>query len=432
LEESLASYRRALELKPDDSHVHSNLLYALSFCHGWDEQAIGQEHRRWNERHAAPLARFIQPHTNDLTPGRRLRIGYVSPYFRRHVQSFFTVPLLANHDHQNFEISCFADVATPDALTERLHSYADVWRDCRGLSDEEVADLIRRHQIDILVDLTMHMAQCRPVIFARKPAPVQVCWLAYPGTTGLATMDYRLTDPYLDPPGHDDSVYAEQSVRLPDSFWCYDPLATEPAVNPLPALSSGHVTFGSLNNFCKVNTAVLRLWARVLKVVDRSRFVMLVPEGFLRRRTLGILEQEGVSAGQVSFVDKQPLQQFRELYHQIDIGLDTFPANGHTTSLDAYWMGVPVVTLVGQTVVGRAGICQLTNIGLPDLIAQTPDDFVRIASDLAGDLPRLRQLREGLRDRLQRSALMDAPRFAHNVESAYRTMWQRWCESVST
>jgi len=264
--------------------VHSNLLYTRVFCPGYDAQAIFEEHRRWSRQHAEPLARFIQPHSNDRSLHRRLRIGYVSPDFRDHAESFFTVPLLSAHDHQSFEIFCYADVAWPDGITARLRSYADVWQNITGLTDEQVAQLVRQDKIDILVDLTMHMARNRLLLFARKPAPVQVCWLAYQGTTGLSTIDYRLTDPYIDPPGLHDHCYSEESVRLPDAFWCYDPLASEPAVSDLPALDNGYITFGCLNNFCKVNILVLRQWAQVLKAVDRSQLMVLTAEGSHRQR----------------------------------------------------------------------------------------------------------------------------------------------------
>jgi predicted O-linked N-acetylglucosamine transferase (SPINDLY family) len=249
-------------------------------------------------------------------------------------------------------------------MTERIRGYAHVWRSILGTSDEEAARIIREDGIDILVDLTMHMAYGRPLIFARKPAPVQVAWLAYPGTTGLSTMDYRLTDQYLDPPGSNDQFYSETSIRLPDSFWCYDPLVTQLAVNPLPAQIDGHVTFGCLNNFCKVNDQVLQLWAQVLRTGDRSRLMILCPEGSPREQLLEIMRREGIRADRIELITFLPRLQYLEHYHRIDVGLDTFPYNGHTTSLDSFWMGIPVVTLVGQTVVGRAGLSQLTNLGL--------------------------------------------------------------------
>jgi predicted O-linked N-acetylglucosamine transferase (SPINDLY family) len=429
LDEAVASFRRAIELKPDDPTAHSNLLYTLLFFPGYDARAIFEEHRLWNRRFAEPLARLIEPHRNDRTSHRRLRIGYVSPDFRDHAQSFFMAPLLAAHDHERFEIFCYADVARPDEITARLRSLAGVWRDIAGLSDDQVAGLVRQDRIDILVDLTMHMARNRLLVFARKPAPVQVSWLAYPGTTGLSTIDYRLTDPYIDPPGLHDRDYSEESIRLADTFWCYDPLAGEPAVSALPAMENGSITFGCLNNFCKVNDSVLKRWTQVLKGAPGSRLLLLAPEGSVRQRTLDLLEREGVERDRVALVDRQPRPQYLEIYQRIDIGLDTFPYNGHTTSLDAFWMGVPVVTLMGPTPVARAGLSLLTNLGLSELVATTPEQFVSIAFALAGDVPRLCELRATLRDRLRASLLMDAPRFARMVEAAYREMWRRWCEN---
>jgi predicted O-linked N-acetylglucosamine transferase (SPINDLY family) len=339
---------------------------------------------------------------------------------------------MSAHDHQDFEIICYSAVTLPDAFTARMRGHADVWRDIAGLTDEQIVELVRADAIDVLVDLTMHMGPRNHLrVFARKPAPVQVCWLAYPGTTGLSAIDYRLTDPYIDPPGLDDRYYSEESIRLPDSFWCYDPLTSEPAVNALPALELGYVTFGCLNNFCKVNAPVLELWGQVLKAVDRSRLLLLAADGTHRQRTLEVLGREGVAPERVSFVGKQPRPQYLAQHHQVDVALDTFPYNGHTTSLDGFWMGVPVITLVGDTVVGRAGLGQLTNLGMEELAARSPDSFVSIAVALANDLPRLSQYRATLRDQLMKSPLTDAPRFARNVEAAYRGMWERWCANGS-
>ncbi|MGD0389326.1 MAG: tetratricopeptide repeat protein [Tepidisphaeraceae bacterium] len=426
-EEALGHCRRAIEIRPDHA-AHSNLDYLLLFHPGCDAEIIHEELCRWNRQHAEPLKKFIQPHPNDRNPDRRLRIGYLSPDFREHVVGQNLLPLLREHDHQQMEIFCYANVVRTDALTEQFRRYADDWRNIAGLSDSQAATLIRQDRIDILVDLAVHTAKNRLVVFAQKPAPVQVTFAGYPGSTGLETIDYRLTDPYLDPPGLNDHFYSEASIRLPDSFWCYEPRVTEPAVNPLPAQTDGRVTFGCLNNFCKVNEEVLRLWAHVLKTVDQSRLMILCPEGSHRQSLLDLLQREGISADRIELIAGRPRLQYLELYHRIDVGLDTFPYNGHTTSLDSFWMGVPVVTLVGQTVVGRAGLSQLTNLGLPELIAQTPEQYVQIATALAGDLPRLGELRRTLRARMEASALMDAPRFARNIEAAYRQMWRNWCE----
>jgi predicted O-linked N-acetylglucosamine transferase (SPINDLY family) len=292
--------------------------------------------------------------------------------------------------------------------------------------------VVRNDKIDILVDLTMHMSNGPPLLFARKPAPVQVAWLAYPGTTGLSAMDYRLTDPYLDPPGESDVFYSEESIRLPDSFWCYDPLATKPAVNDLPMKTRGHVTFGCLNNFCKISDGTLDLWGRVMAGVRGSRLLLLSPPGRHRHRVTDLIGRHGIASERVEFIEFQPRDKYLALYNRIDVGLDTFPYNGHTTSLDSFWMGVPVVTKIGRTAVGRAGWCQLSNLGLPELCAANDEEFIRLAIDLAGDSSRLSALRAGLRDRLMHSPLCDGPRFARNIEQVYRRVWRRWCEKQIT
>jgi predicted O-linked N-acetylglucosamine transferase (SPINDLY family) len=271
------------------------------------------------------------------------------------------------------------------------------------------------------------MQHNRLLVFARKPAPIQVCWLAYPGSTGLSAIDYRLTDPYLDPPGLFERFYSEETVRLPDCFWCYDPLSTEPEINALPAMEKGFITFGNLNHPHKVNDPVIGLWVRAMRAVERSQMVLLAPHESALPQILEAFEREGVDRKRVSFVEFQPHMLYMRHYQEIDIVLDTVPCNGHTTSLDALWMGVPVVTLTGPTVVGRGGLSILQNLKLPELIAANPDAFVEIAVGLARDLNRLSNLRSTLRDRMRQSPLMDAPRFASNIEAAYRLMWRRWC-----
>lgn len=431
LDEGIVHYRRAVECDPGNVVAHSNLAYALTFQaeHG---EAVLDECRRWSAQHEAPLRAARKPHTNDRTPGRRLKIGYVAADFRDHCQSLFTVPFFSHHDHEQFEIYCYASVERPDDLTGRLAGYADVWRDVRELDDEGLAQQVRADGIDILVDLAMHMADGRPLLFARKPAPVQVAWLAYPGTTGIEAIDYRLTDPHLDPldshgSGANDGHYTERSVRLADSFWCYDPLTNEPGVNALPALTTNHITFGCLNNPCKLTDRTLAMWGAVLREVPDARLLLMAPAGNAHRNLAQRMEQQGIDTQRVGFVPFQPRADYLRTYHQIDLGLDTFPYNGHTTSLDSLWMGVPVVTRVGETAVGRGGLSQLANLGLTELAAYSDDAFIRIAVELAADRPRLAALRQTLRPRMEQSPLMDGARFARAVEAAYREMWQAWC-----
>ncbi len=425
LDEAVDCYRRAVAADPRDTQAHSNLVYSIYFHPAYDEQAIREEAEKFALSHRPPALRLHKDY--DRTPDRRLRIGYVSPNFRGHCQSFFTVPLLSNHNHNSFEIFCYAQLLREDEVSLRLKGYADVWRSTQGRSDAQLADMIAGDGIDILVDLTMHMDKGRPMLFAAKPAPVQISWLAYPGTTGIPQIDYRLTDPWLDPVESDDRRYTEKSIRLPHTFWCYDPLISGLQPNPLPALSAGHVTFGCLNNFCKVTDDTLKHWGKVLASVEGSRLLLLSPLGSHRQRVLDVLSDDGVLADRVEFVEPMSREQYLKTYHRIDICLDTLPYNGHTTSLDAYWMGVPVVTQIGSTVVGRAGWSQLNNLGLTELAALDEKSFVRIAAELAADLPKLDHLRKTLRDIMESSPLMDGKGFAGAMETIYRGIWQNWC-----
>jgi predicted O-linked N-acetylglucosamine transferase (SPINDLY family) len=402
---------------------------------------------RWNRRFADPLRQKIQPHRNDRDPGRRLRVGYVSSDLRVHVVGRNLVPLFRHHDTAQFEILCYSGSRQTDCVTEIIRPRASAWRMTAGMNDDALAAMIREDQVDILVDLTQHMGSNRLLTFARQPAPVQVSFAGYPESTGLETIAYRLSDRWLEGAGEertdgkgqgadrrwqmeDDKaqmVSPRERVFLLDSFWCYDPCGMEVPVNALPAREGGIVTFGSMNNFCKVNEPLLRLWARVLAAVPGSQLVLLCRHGSHRQRTLQFLEREGIAMRRVRFADPGPRQSYLELYHQLDVVLDTFPYNGHTTSLDALWMGVPVVSLAGKPAVSRAGWSQLSNLGLADLVARTEDQYVAIARALAGDLPRLEQLRATLRSRMEDSVLMDGPRFARQIEDAYRAMWRQWC-----
>jgi protein O-GlcNAc transferase len=424
---AIDAYRRAVEILPGDPLLRGSLLYALQFDPGADAAGILAEARAWDRHVAAPLRPGSLVHAGDRTPDRRLRLGYVSPDFRNHCQRLFLTPLLRHHDHETFEVFCYSNVLAPDDTTQELLGLADQRRLISEMSDAAVAERIREDRIDVLVDLTMHMERNRLLVFARKPAPVQVTWLAYPGTTGLSAMDYRVTDRFLDPPGAGDDAYVERSLTLPDTFWCYDPCAAGPEAGPLPALSTGHVRLGCLNNFIKVNDGVVALWARVMRELEGSELVLLGPSGETTTRTLDAFEKQGIARSRVEVVGRRGRGAYLALYQGIDLCLDTFPYNGHTTSLDAFWMGVPVVTRVGATVVGRAGLCQAMNLGLPELVASTADEYVKIAVGLGTDLERLAALRVSLRDRMERSPLMDAPRFVRNLEGAYRQAWRDWC-----
>jgi protein O-GlcNAc transferase len=429
--EALASYRKAVELRPDSAEYRSTYIGTMNYG-AMDLAATAEEMRQWNEYHAAPLKSQISSQENDRDPDRRIRIGYVSSDFCSHASEYFLDPLLRHHDRAQFEIVCYAQVPQPDESTKRFHDYADVWHFTQAMSDEALADQIRQDKIDILVDLKLHTVGNRLLAFARKPAPVQVSWLGYPGTTGVDTIDYRLTDRFLEPEGGPPTVAApgnERPVRLPDCFWCYDPMSREPAVAPLPAKTANFITFGSLNTFGKVSDATLEMWLATLASVGASRLLMLAPPGSCRRRVTDKFRAAGVDPIRVEFVDRQPRAKYLRLFNRIDISLDTYPCSGHTTSFDSLWMGVPVVTLISPTVMGRATFTQLSNLNLQRLAAATPREFAKIAADLAGDIPRLAELRDSLRPRMLESPLMDGPRFAGGVEAAFRQIWKDFCRS---
>lgn len=425
---ALATYRQALALDPNLAPTHSALLYTLHYHPDDNPASLLAEHRRFDEQHARPLARQRRAWSNDRTPNRRLRIGYVSPDFRDHAAGWGISALFRAHDREGFEIYCYSDVAREDSFTRGLQVHVAVWRPTLWMSDAQLAARIEFDAVDILVDLSMHSAGGRPLLFARGPAPVQVTW-NYPSTTGLSAMDYRFTDPYLDPPGDRDGLYSEQSIRLPRAYWCYEPMSPAAPVAPPPAQRNGFITFGCLNNFCKVNAPTLAMWAGALRRVENARLMILAPVGEHRRQTGGELADLGIDPARVRFCDPRPRGDYLQLYHNIDICLDTFPYNGHTTSLDALWMGVPVVTRFGNTAVSRGGWSFLSNLDLTDLGANHEAGFVEAAAGLAADRARLFGLRQTLRERLRQSPLMDAAGFARAIEAAYREIWATWCNA---
>ncbi|MGA3066735.1 MAG: tetratricopeptide repeat protein [Tepidisphaeraceae bacterium] len=427
LDECLQHLDQALAIDPNSAPVLCNRIYTICFHPDFDAEAILRESRQWNRRHGEPLKFLIAPHNNSPDPQRRLRIGYISPDFHRHPVGLALEPLFENHHHEQFEIICFDNSFLSDAVTKRLRACADGWYQIAGLSDAQVVEFIRKLRIDILVDLSLHMAGNRLEVFALKPAPIQVTYLGYPGTTGLDAIDYRLSDPFLDPPGTD-AQYSERTVRLPHTYICFKWTGGDRPVTALPAQQLGYVTFGSLNNFCKVTPQVLRTWTKILSAVKDSRLILRCPPGEAAQRVHETFATGGIDPQRVQLTHHLPWEDYLTLCQRQDIGLDPFPYPGHTTSFDSLWMGVPMVTLRGQTAVARGGASLLSNLGLTELIAEDLHQYVRIATQLAADLPRLAELRAGLRHRLISSPLTNAAQFATDIEAAYRQMWRQWCE----
>jgi protein O-GlcNAc transferase len=427
LDVAISCYRRMIEMNPDNAGVRSALLYTLHYHPDSDAAALYREHREWGRRFCDPLLDQIPPHENDRTAERRLRVGYVSPDFREQTVPRFIGGALKHHNHDRFEIFCYSDVAKADATTEKLQALPDHWKNTFGQSDESLEKLIRDDRIDILVDLRGHASRNRMKLFACKPAPVQVSMVGYFDTTGLATMDWRITDEHQDPPGLTEQYHTEQLARIPHTCWCYAADSDSPEVCEPPALVKGHITFGSLNKFVKVTEPCARAWADVLEAVPGSRLMLAVnavePMAAVRQR----LAKLGLPLERVTVVGKvKSRRQYMERFNEIDIALDTYPFNGITTTCDGLWMGVPAVTLAGTTSVWRAGKSILCGLGMPELVAESPQQFVGIAVELAGDLPRLRALRLGMRQRMANSRLMDALNFTGNLEAAYRRMWRQY------
>jgi predicted O-linked N-acetylglucosamine transferase (SPINDLY family) len=427
VEEAVACHRQVIALQPDNARYHSGLLLPLMYLAEMPSQAIFQEHCRWAERHAAPLTSAARPHPSDPSPDRLLKVGYVSPDLREHPVAHFVEPILAHLDRSRFHVTCYASVARPDATTSRLCGLADAWRDIAALSDATVAEQIRADGIDILVDLAGHTTGRRLLVFARKPAPVQVTHFGYPNTTGLAAMDYRVTDPHADPPGRTEPLHTEELVRLPEVAWCYQPSAS-PDPGPLPALAAGHVTFGALNKLAKLTPQAISLWGRLLGGVPGSRLMLLAGAGDRTdQRLRDQFRQCGIDGDRLQLVGRLPRDQYLKLYQQIDIVLDSFPYNGGVTTCDALWMGVPVITRAGNSYVSRQGVSLLTNLDLRDWIAATLEDYAALAVRWANDLEGLSRLRSGLRERMRRAPVCDGEGFTRRLEEAYRTMWHRRC-----
>ena len=429
-QDGIASLRRALHLNSSMHQAHSSILFALNYDYADRDSEVFEEHVRWGKNFG--LAR--RPASATVPdPDRQLRVGYVSPDLREHSVAYFFEPLLANHSGREVETFCYAEVPRPDAVTHRLQGLSGNWLTTTGISDEALVQRIQADRIDILVDLAGHSAFNRLRVFSAKPAPVQITWLGYPNTTGLKAMDYRFTDCWADPPGTSEALHTEELVRLPHGFLCYLPPPDAPAVSPPPMLARGKVTFGSYNNLPKIVPEVVALWSTLLHACPDANLVLKnfsLSDADIRQNYLEQFAAHGIDAGRLVLRGRHDsVSEHLDSYGEIDIALDTFPYNGTTTTCEALWMGVPVVTIYGTRHAGRVGASLLHQISLPELVASSAEEYVRITTRLASDRSTLAELRASLRQRMSRSALCDAPRFARDVEDTYRVLWRRWCNS---
>jgi protein O-GlcNAc transferase len=426
---ALADWRATLSADPSQRVARSNLLFALQYEADVSGPALLAEARAFERWHSRPGDRY-RSWPNQAEPGRRLRVGYVSPDFRTHPVAQYVEPLFKAHAFDAVELFAYAYVTRPDDVTRRLQGLVPNWRFIDAGDAAAVARQIRDDGIDILIDLAGHTADNQLAVFALKPAPIQVTWLGYPGTTGLSAIDYRLTDEIADPPGTDDPS-SESPVRLPHGFHCWRPPMLELPLSRRDAKAAP--VFGSFNNVQKMSPATFELWSEILRRAPDARLVLKsywLSRPGVAERIRRSFEQLGVAPERLSLSGFIPdTAAHLHAYAEIDVALDPCPYNGTTTTLEALWMGVPVVTLRGERHAARVGASLLTHAGMGELIASNPGEYVAVAAALAADGGRLTEFRAAARQRLQASPLLDVPRFARALEAAYRTMWQRWCEA---
>jgi predicted O-linked N-acetylglucosamine transferase (SPINDLY family) len=424
-----ASYREALRLKPDHAAVFSDYLFCLQNDHTISSKELFDEHRRFAAVIEAPRRALWPKHHNSPQADRRLKIGYVSGDLRNHAVAFFLEPILAFHDRNNFAVHIYSNHGQVDDMTKRLASYVDAWTPCLHLNDDQLAQQITADGIDILVDLSGHTAYNRLPVFARKPAPIQVTYIGYAGTTGLDAMDYRITDEWVDPVGLTDQWHSETLARIPGGNGAFQVAACAPDVGQLPALAGHGITLACLNNPRKIRPPVVALWSRILAArPDALLLLGSVSDDTVKTNLLGWFAEGGIDPARISFQPWMPLNDYLTLHRQIDLALDPFPYNGGTTSFHSLSMGVPFVTLAGNRTVSRCGAAILATVGLNDWVADTEDTYVQKALMAMEDLPALNVLRQSLRSRLRPSDDGRSKRIAFELNTAYRSMWRRWCE----
>lgn len=421
--------RKVIEINPSNTKSHSDWLRTLHYLPGITNQQIFDEHKQWAQIHM-PIGRAKTDHDNNRDPDRRLRVGYISPDFREHSVAYFFEPLLNGHDRDKVELYGYANVKSPDEFTLRLQNKFDHYRDIAATEAKQIAELIERDKIDILVDLAGHTTNNSLAVLAYKPAPVQVTYLGYPDTTGMEQVDYRFTDDLADLP-QAKKFYTEELIKLPQGFLCYLPSQDAPPVGPLPALKKGYVTFGSFNNNCKINPYILGLWTQILKANKNSRMLLKFKYGNdngIRDYYLRQFEQLGISPDRVEVFGWKSKAEHFDLYNHIDIALDTYPYNGTTTTCEALWMGVPVVSLIGEHHVSRVGLSILNRIGMEFFAASNPEQYVSKAISIALKPDALAKIRAQIRLRMIAGDFCNSETFVKTIEQKYRMIWQKFCK----
>jgi len=426
---AIAAYEQTLSIEPRANATLSSLLFALLYSDRHGHELITALGRLYAERFEAPMRPLLRPHANTRDPQRRLKLGYVSGDFRDHSVAFFIEPVFEHHDRAQVEVYAYYTVARQDEMTARLRVAADHWRACADLSEAALAEQIRADGIDILVDLSGHTYANRLLAFARKPAPVQVSWIGSPVVSGLQAIDYFLTDAVASPvAASDDSGL----VRLPEVFSVYRP-PQAPAVQPTPALAKGYVTLGSFNKFAKMSDRAVALWSRLLVAQPTYRLLLkdvAYADAEVRAGTLARFAAHGVAPERVRMVGRTADKaEHLAMYGEVDIALDTYPYCGVTTTCEALWMGVPVVSLVGEAFVSRMGATLLNALGHPEWAMGDEAAFLAGVPTLAADVAALNDLRLGLREHMRASPLCQEAAFTRALEGVYRGMWRKWCRA---
>jgi len=429
--EAVDATRKVIALTPNDGFAWNNLLLTLNYLPDVSVDELYAEHRAFGARFDPDPATVPRFDGIDRRPDRPLRVGYLSPDFRTHVVAFFFEPVLAAHDPRRVESVCYYNHTIVDDTTRRLRDHAQLWRDVAAMNDAELVRLMREDRLDVVVDLAGHTAKSRLTALAQRVAPVQITWLGYPNTTGLAQMDWRITDARADPPGAE-AHHTERLLRLPEVFLCYEPPSEAPEIADPPSVSGAPLTFGVFNNFPKVTDPMLALWARILEHTPGSR--LLVKTASLRDPGVIALARErmrraGLDPDRVELAGFTPgRREHLAAVASVDVALDTFPYHGTTTTCESLWMGVPVVTLAGDRHASRVGVSLLQHLGLDTLIAHSPDQYVHIASNLANDAQLRRTLRPELRGRMRAARLTDTAAFVRELEAAYAFAWNEAME----
>jgi len=428
IEEALASYRWALRYKPTFEMAHTNLLCAMRYHPEISPETLRAAFNEYDLWHAAAWRAAWRPHLVSRTVDRQLRLGFVSPAFCQGPIGAFLIRTMENLDRQQFHLTCYAIGPKRDRITDRFRQASDEWRDCPAINDGDLAEQIRADQIDIVFDLAGIAPKNRLQAFARRPAPIQITWIDSVGSSGLSAMDYLLADRWLVPTDAE-AHYVERILRMPDGYVCYEPPEQAPPVGPLPALERDFVSFGSFNRPAKIHTDVIHTWARILRRVPHSRLT-LKHRGFdcalTQRRFSDRFAAAGIDLARVKFEGFTSSEQYFAAYQQIDVTLDPFPHCGGLTTCDSLWMGVPLVTCPGDTFAGRQSLSHLANVGLTALVARDRAEYEEMAVALATDLPRLAEIRAGLRERMANSPLCDGPRFAQHLGQMLRRVWSDW------